>query len=497
MMRWRRRLAGSAIALPLAGCMVGPDYKQPSTPMTETYKEISPAVYRGAGTWVTAQPRDDALRGAWWKIFGDGELDALEDELTGANQQLRIAEANFRQARAAIGVARSQEFPTLSLGSTTASIQNSSHQPYSLAPNPQPQGLFQLPIDLTYEIDVWGSIRRNVAAAREEAQASAADLATAALSLHAELALDYIELRAADAQAQLLNDTVKAYTQALSLTQSRLAGGEAPASDVAQAQTQLDTVQVQATDIGVARAQYEHAIAILIGRPPAAFSLPPRPLTLRPPAIPVGLPSELLQRRPDIAAAERRMAEANERIGIAQAAYYPAVNLSALTGFEGNSLATWFGWPSLFWAVGLSVTQTVFEGGLRRAQSAQALAVYDGAVANYRQTTLGAFQQVEDNLSALRILADEARQQEEAVRSAQNSVRIFTNRYVGGEDAYLQVINAQTFELANERNDVDIRRRRMEASVLLVKALGGGWNLMDLPALRGSGLHAAKDAGAN
>ncbi len=257
---------------------------------------------------------------------------------------------------------------------------------------------------------------------------------------------------------------------------------------MAQAQTQLDTTRVQDTDIGVMRAQYEHAIATLIGEPPAAFSLPPSPLDLRPPAIPPGIPSELLQRRPDIAAAERRVAEANDQVGIAQAAYYPSLNLSALSGFEGTNAATWFGWPSLFWAVGTSLTQPLFDGGRIHAQSEFARAGYDAAVASYRQTTLNAFQQVEDNLAALRILADEARQQQEAVQAADESLRIFTNRYVGGEDAYLEVITAQTIALSNQRNDVDIRRRRMEASVLLVKALGGGWDVSSLPQLVQRGL---------
>lgn len=479
------RALGGTLAMMVIGCTVGPDYHRPSAPVPATYKEITPAAYRSAGKWEVAHPWDQSLRGKWWKIFGSPELDALEDELTASNQSLKVAEARFREARAQIGIQRSAEFPTLTIGATANSIQFSAHQPYFLIPHPQPEGLFQLPIDLSYEIDAWGSIRRSVAAAREEAQATAADLATTDLSLHAELAIDYIELRSADAQERLLQDTVKAYTRALALTQSRLAGGEAPASDVAQAQTQLDTAGVQATDIGVQRAQYEHAIAILLGKPPAEFSLPPAPLTLTPPPIPVGLPSELLERRPDIAAAERRMAEANERIGIAKAAYFPSFNLGALTGFEGNTFASWFGWPSLFWAVGLTMSQTVFDGGLRRAQSASARATYDESVANYRQTTLTSFQQVEDNLAALRILADEAGQEREAVRAAENSLRIFTNRYIGGEDAYLQVITAQAALLVNQRNDVDVRRRRMEASVLLVKALGGGWDVTDLPTLRG------------
>ena len=317
-------------------------------------------------------------------------------------------------------------------------MQDSSHQPYFLIQSPPPEGELQLAFDLNYEIDLWGRIRRTVAAAREEAQATDADLETVSLSLHAELALDYIELRSADAQQRLLDDTVKAYTDALRLTRNRLAGGEAPASDVAEAQTQLDTTRVQDTDVGVMRAQYEHAIATLIGKPPAAFSLPPSPLDARPPSIPPGIPSELLQRRPDIAAAERRVAEANEQIGIARAAFYPSLNLSAFSGFLGSSAATWFSWPSLFWAIGTSLTQELFDGGRRHAQSEIALAGYDAAVASYRQTTLTAFQQVEDNLAALRILGDEAQQQREAVDAAENALRLFTNRYVGGEDTYLR-----------------------------------------------------------
>jgi NodT family efflux transporter outer membrane factor (OMF) lipoprotein len=484
MKRPPRQIGGTALVLLLAGCNVGPNYHTPPAPMTDFYKEITPAAYRTAGSWRTAQPSDEVQRGKWWTMFGDPELNELEDELTAANQNLKVAEATFRAARAAIGIQRAAQFPTIAVGPNVSSIQFSAHQPYFPIQNPQPTGLFQLPFDLSYEVDLWGSIRRAVAAAREEAQATAADLASTSLSLHAELAMDYIELRSADAQARLLADTVKAYERALALTQNRLAGGEAPASDVAQAQTQLDTTRVQATDIAVQRAQYEHAIAILIGRPPAAVSLPPAPLTLAQPAIPVGLPSELLQRRPDIAAAERRMAEANERIGIAVAAYYPSLNLNAGSGFEGTSITNWFGWPSLFWAVGPTMTQIVFEGGLRRAQTEQARANYDGAVGNYRQTVLTGFQQVEDNLAALRILADEAAQQRDAVAAAANSLRLETNRYIGGEDAYLQVITAQAFLLTNQRNDVDIRRRRMEASVLLVKALGGGW---DKASLHGAG----------
>lgn len=483
-----RRLLTCTVCLLLANCSIGPKYTTPTVPMTDTFKEATPADYQIAGRWALAQPSDGISRGPWWRTFGDPQLNALEDQLTVSNQNLKIVDARFRQARAMIGYQRANEFPTISAGVNTSSLQDSSHQPYFLIPNPSPEGELQLPFELNYEIDLWGRIHRIVSAAREEAQASDADLETVSLSLHAELAMDYIELRSDDAQQRLLDDTAKAYTDALRLTKNRLAGGYAPESDVAQAQTQLDTTRVQDTDIGVMRAQYEHAIATLIGKPPAAFSLPRAPLDLQPPSIPPGIPSQLLQRRPDIAAAERRVAEANDQVGIALAAYYPSLNLSALAGFEGTSAATWFGWPSLFWAVGTSLTQPLFDGGRIHAQTRFARAGYDGAVASYRQTTLTAFQQVEDNLAALRILGDEAQQQREAVDSAENSLRLFTNRYVGGEDTYLNVITAQTAALVNQRNDVDILRRRMEASILLVKGLGGGWNVSSLPQLTERGL---------
>jgi NodT family efflux transporter outer membrane factor (OMF) lipoprotein len=338
-----------------------------------------------------------------------------------------------------------------------------------------------LPFDLSYELDLWGRVRRSVAAAREEAQASDADYATAKLSLEAELALDYFELRSADAQKQLLDDTVKAYTDNLQLTTNRFKGGVAPRADVAQAQTQLDTIRVQDTDVTVQRAQFEHAIAILIGKPPAELNIAAAPLNYQPPTIPVGLPSDLLQRRPDISAAERRVAEANQQIGIARAAYFPTVTLNGTAGFAGTQGSNWFSWPAGFWAVGPAVAETLFDAGRRRATSESARANYDATVATYRQTSLTALQEVEDNLAALRILQNEAEQQDQAVTSSKDSLQLFTNRYRGGVDTYLQVITAETIELSNERNAIDILRRRMDASVLLVKALGGGWDISDLP----------------
>ena len=472
----RARAAGLAglAALLLGGCMVGPDYTKPSVPMTSIYKE--------ADGWKVAQPGDHLPRGQWWVILGDPELHALEEQVAAANQNLKIAEARLREARALVRFNRAALFPTISAGVGISSIRDSANRPF-LTPNVNTgsSGDLLFSLDMSYEIDLWGRVRRTVAAARNEAQATAADLETARLSLQAELAMDYFELRAADAQKQLLDETVKAFEAALRLTTNRFQGGAAPKSDVAQAQTQLDTTLAQATDVTVQRAQLEHAIATLIGKPPAAFSLSPRPLDTPPPDIPVGLPSQLLERRPDIAAAERRVAEANEQIGIAKAAYYPTLMLNASVGFEGSSFGNVLNASSLLWAVGASITQTIFDGGRRRATSDAARAAYDATVAGYRQTTLTAFQQVEDNLAALRILEQEAQQQRRAVESAQLSLQLFTNRYRGGVDNYLQVITAQTVTLSNQRNEIDILRRRMDASVLLVKALGGGWDVAELP----------------
>jgi NodT family efflux transporter outer membrane factor (OMF) lipoprotein len=466
----------------LEGCTVGPKYIKPSVPATATFKEEAPASFKESGQWQPAHPADQTSHGKWWEIFGDPELNQLEEQIAGSNQNLKVAEARFREARAAIRFNRASQFPAISTAPSASYVKNSDYSSNFSSKIQQPsKGDFVLPFDLSYELDFWGRVRRSVAAAREEAQASAADYETAKLSLEAELALDYFELRSAEAQKQLLDDTVKAYTDNLQLTVNRFKGGVAPKADVAQAQTQLDTTLVQNTDVTVQRAQFEHAIATLIGKPPAEFSLPEAPLNHRPPSTPTGLPSELLQRRPDIAAAERRVAEANQQIGIARAAYFPTVTLGGTAGFAGSQGSNWFGWPSGFWAVGPALAETLFDAGRRRATSESARANYDAAVATYRQTSLTAFQEVEDNVAALRILENEARQQEEAVASSKDSLQLFTNRYKGGVDTYLQVITAETIELANERNAIDILRRQMDASVLLVKALGGSWNVSNLP----------------
>jgi NodT family efflux transporter outer membrane factor (OMF) lipoprotein len=463
-------------ALLMTGCMVGPRYAKPLAPMTPAFKEPPPESFK---EWKAAQPGDQTLRGNWWEMFGDPQLNSLEEQVAASNQSLKVAEARFQQARAMIRFNRAAQFPTISTAPSIASLHQSANLPFSTKSGNS--GDFVLPFDISYEVDLWGRVRRTVNAAREEAQATAADLQNTTLMLQAELAFDYFELRSADAQKKLLDDTVKAYTDALQLTVNRFEGGAAPKADVAQAQTQLETTRVQDTDIGVQRAQFEHAIAILIGKPPAQLSIAPSPLNLLPPNIPVGVPSELLERRPDIAAFERRMAEANEQIGIARAAFFPTIALGGSAGFEGSSIASWLTWPSRFWAVGPSMLQTIFDGGRRRATSQATSANYDATVASYRQTTLTAFQEVEDNLAALRILEQEAQQQKAAIAAAQESVQLFTNRYTGGVDNYLPVITAQTAALLNERNDVDILRRRMDASVLLIKALGGGWNVSKLP----------------
>jgi NodT family efflux transporter outer membrane factor (OMF) lipoprotein len=414
-------------------------------------------------------------------------LNELEEQVDPSNQTLKVADANFRQARAAIRFNRAAEAPTIGIAPSISAVRASANQPYfppGLANNGT--GALTLPVDLSYEVDLWGRIRRSVTSAKEQAQASAADLETVRLSLHAEVALDYFEVRSADAQKSLLDDTVKAYSDALELTRNRFEGGAAPEADVAQAQTQLDSTRVQASDIMVQRAQYEHALAILLGKPPAAFRLPATPLNIQAPispVVPVAMPVQLLERRPDIAEAERRMAAANEQIGIAKAAYYPTLDIAAIAGFEGTSLLNWFNWPSRLWAVGPTFSETLFDAGRRRATTESALSGYDGTVATYRQTVLNAYEQVEDNLVALDVLNTEAAQQHSATTSAEKSLQLSQNRYAGGVDTYLQVVVWQTTALTNERNDIDIMRRRLEANVLLIKALGGGWDVSTLPKL--------------
>lgn len=477
-------LASVALLL-LCGCMVGPKYVKPSTPLAPAYKEANPDASGENASWQVAQPADAAQRGEWWKIFGDEQLNTLEPQVAADNQDLKAADARFREARALIRFNHASLYPTVGAIPSAGGVRESTNQPYFNVSSARGDGVgnIELPFDLNYEIDVWGRVRRTVSAAREEAQASAGDRQTILLTLQAELAVDYFEARSADAQEKLLNDTVQYYEEAYRITNNRFEGGVAPKSDVDQAQTQLEAARVQARDITLQRAQFEHAIAVLLGKPPASFTLINTPLNARPPAIPPGLPSELLERRPDIAAAERRVAEANDRIGIARAAFYPTISLSGAVGVGSTSLVNLFSPESLLWSLGPTLSQTLFDAGRRASLSEQANAGYDETVANYRQTTLTAFQQVEDNLIALRVLQQESENQHQATLAAQSAEQIFNNRYVGGLDTYLQVVTAQTTALNNERNDIDIMRRQMDASVLLIKALGGGWNVTDLPKL--------------
>ena len=395
---------------------------------------------------------DFADKGKWWEVFQDSELNALEERINVSNQTLKASEAQFAQARALVRINRSAYYPNVTAGVSAQRVRQSTERPNGQLISQVNYNDFNLPVDVSYEADVWGRVRHTVQQARAEAQASAADLETVRLSLHAELALDYFELRTLDADAQLLDSTVAAYQKALELTQNRYQGGIASQVDVAQAQTQLETTRAQAIDVRVQRADLEHAIAVLTGQTPSDFSIAVTPLNTTPPATPPGLPSQLLERRPDVAAGERRMAAANEQIGIAIAAYYPTISLSAGGGFESSSITNWFTGPAGFASAGASAFQTIFDAGRRRAVTDQAEAGYDQTVATYRETVLGAFQEVEDSLATLRLLQDEAQTQQAAVASAQHSLDLSNNRYKGGVATYLEVITAQSIALSDQRS---------------------------------------------
>jgi NodT family efflux transporter outer membrane factor (OMF) lipoprotein len=470
---WMYSLLAMA-AFQLTGCVVGPKYHQPAVQAPTAYKEV--------GDWKPAQPNDQNLGGSWWTIFQDPQLNALEDQVNVSNQNLKAAEAQFRQSRATLRYYRADYYPTVTAAPSATRQRTSSRRPPATSTF---DGItyndFVLPFDVSYQVDVWGRIRKNVESYREQAQASAADLATVNLSMHADLAVDYFQARSLDAEEQLLNTTVTQYEQALELTENRFQGGIASEVEVEQSKTILQTTRAQAIDVGVARAQYEHAVAILIGKPPAEFRLPPLPLTAPPPHIPLGMPSDLLERRPDIASAERLVASANAQIGVAKSAYYPTISLGASGGFESSAITTLINGPSGLWSIGLSAVGTVFDGGRRRALTDQARAAYDSQVATYRQTVLNGFQQVEDNLAAVRILENEAKVQDEAVVAAQHSLDLSITRYKGGVTSYLEVITAQNAALTDEVTAVNILGRRMANTVLLIQALGGGWDRSSLP----------------
>ena len=472
------RLASIALllagALLFTGCALGPKYKPPAV--------LAPPAYKEMGNWKTAQPNDQSLGGNWWEIFHDSQLNALEEQINVSNQNLKAAVAQYQESRAALRYVRADYYPTVTASPSATREQYSSNRP------PQTSGLdgltfndFVLPVSFSYQANVWGRVSRNVESYREQAQATAADLAVINLSMHSALAIDYFAARTLDAEEKLLRDTVAQYEQAWQLNEDRYRGGLGSEVEVEQARTILETTRAQLVDVGVARAQYEHATAVLIGKAPADFTLPPLPLTAPPPPVPVGVPSELLERRPDVAAAERRVASANAQVGLARTAYYPLVNIMGVGGFESGSITTLLQGPGALWSIGASAAVTIFDGGRRRALNDQAKSTYDSTVASYRQTVLTGFQQVEDNLAALRILEQEAGVQTSAVEAAQRSLDLSNTRYDGGVTSYLEVITAQNAALIDEVTQVNILGRRMASAVLLIQAIGGGWDRSSLP----------------
>lgn len=465
----------------LASCAIGPDYVRPEVQTPVAYKELA--------DWKLAAPKDELSRGKWWSVFGDKDLDALLEQVSVSNQSLKASEARYRQAQALTQSARAGYLPTVSLNAS--STRNRAASARSAGSNDIATS-HSVTLNAGWELDVWGRIRRTVESNDANAQASAADLESARLSLQSELASSYFQLRVNDAQKQLFADTITAYEKSLELTRNRYAVGVAGKVDVVQAETQLLSAQAQSLDLGVQRAQLEHAIAVLIGKTPAEFSLRNIESSggtsvdwkVAMPVVPIGLPSTLLERRPDIAAAERRAASANAQIGVAKAAYFPSLSLSAAGGFSSPTLANWISAPNRFWSLGPSLAETLFDFGKRGALSDQAVAVYDQNVATYRQTVLEAFADVEDSVAALRILEAEAKVQAEAVRAARESVTLTINQYKAGTVSYLSVVTVQTAQLSNERTSVGLLGRRLGASVGLIRALGGGWSAADLAATK-------------
>jgi NodT family efflux transporter outer membrane factor (OMF) lipoprotein len=489
-------LVAAIAALSLTGCDFAPKYQKASVPTPPAYKETE--------GWKVAQPSDAALRGKWWEIFNDSQLNGYEEQVQVSNQNVAVSAATFLAARALVKQARAQYYPTIGAAPTI----DYSRQPVATFGTGGGSGgtgggaflsglfsFYELPFDASWQPDFWGKVKNSVRANIFAAQASAADLENVLLTAQAEVAEDYFELRAQDAQKKLLDDTVKAYQDSYDISKERYQAGIDSDEDVAQAETQLETAQAQDTDLGILRAQYEHAIAMLIGKPPAEFTMSYQPLDAAPPAIPVGLPSALLERRPDIAEAERTMAEMNAQIGVARAAYYPNISLTAAAGFESISAASWFTWPSRFFAIGPTASETIFDFGARRGAVLQSQANYERTVGSYRQTVLTAFQQVEDNIAALKVLSDELVQQDKAIDSSQRNLKLANDRYRAGIDPYLNVITAQTTLLTNQRASLTLRQEQMTRSVQLLEALGGGWNANQLPAPN-SISHPAPGSGA-
>ncbi|WMD23258.1 efflux transporter outer membrane subunit [Achromobacter seleniivolatilans] len=462
--RWAA--AGLAASMALAGCAVGPDYTRPAMDLPGAYKE--------AGPWKPAQPGAIDSNMRWWETYGDPTLNSLIVAANAANQNIQQAQAQYRQARAAADAARAGFWPSVGANASAGRARAKSNGVTGVSNS------YSAAIDVSWEPDLWGAVRRQVEASDASTQASEASLAAARLSIQAALAQDYLQLRAVDREKDLYARTLEAYARTLKLTRSQYDAGVALRSDVAQAEAQFKTAQAQSIDLDASRNQLEHAIAILTGRAPAQFSLAPfpasQPWMFQVPPVPTGLPSDLLERRPDIAAAERNVASANADIGVARAAYFPSLVLSASGGFGAASFAQWFNAPGRVWSLGALLAGTIFDGGLRHARDAQAVAAFDASAAQYKQTVLGAFQEVEDNLSTLRVLDDEARAQDEAVTASRLSEQLALAQYRAGTATFLTVAVAQALTLSNERTAVQLRGRQMVASVALVKAVGGGWN---------------------
>lgn len=477
-------IAGIAATF-IAGCSFAPKYHAPSVPVAGAYKETN--------GWKVAQPRDEMIRGKWWELFGDAQLNAYEEQVVISNQNLAAAFASLQAERAIVSEARSQLYPQVTANPSVERAHAASSTTASgVLLNNSPKGsvniwsgttVYSLPLNASWEPDLWGTIRNTVKADVYNAQASAATLENLRLSAQADLAVDYFSFRGQDSLKKVLDDTVVADQKNLDLTKTLFATGIDSDEDVAAAETQLANAKAQATGVGIQRAQFEHAIAVLLGQSASTFSIPAGELKANPPEIPVGLPSQLLERRPDIAAAERTMMAANAQIGVARAAFFPTLTLNGSGGFQSISVNNLLSPPSAVWSVGATAAQTVFDGGLRAATVSQYRAQYSNTVANYRQTVLTAFQQVEDNLASLRLLSEERREQDVAVKGAQRTLSLSTNRYQLGIDSYLNVIVAQTTLLNNQETAVNLQIQQMTASVQLILALGGGWDVSQLQSL--------------
>ena len=473
MMRTALLRASSAalFSAALGACSLAPDYHRP--------EQQTPPAFKEAAGWMTAQPADAAPRGKWWEIFGDAELNALEEKVGTGNQDLKAALARYEEARAGARAARAAYFPTVS--GNAQDFRERSSPNFSAITTGKPYNDNLVEADFSYEIDVWGRVRNAVSQAQNLAKASGGDRAAVDLSLHAELAADYFALRGDDAEQVVLDDTVTAYGKALELTRNRFAGGVAAEADVDQSETQYEGTKTQATDLRLKRAQLEHAVAVLTGTPPSVFSLAPKPLDVSPPVISAGLPSKLLERRPDIAAAERRVMAANAEIGVARAAWFPDFTLQGLLGLESATYGNWLTAGSRIWSLGPSTVVTLFDAGRINALSDQARAAYDESAANYRKTVLTAYQEVEDNLVALHRLEQESQSQAAATKAADRALKQSQDRYTGGIITYLDVVVEQNTDLQAHLASIDINTRRITATVQLIKALGGGWDAAPKP----------------